>query len=273
VRVRSTRAAARALAGGALLVGIAACGGGGPSPAASSSAVPASPSAPVAAGSAVAGASPTASPVSPSASSLSSSGAPLAVDPSLLALLPEAVDGIALEPAPEAAAEIARDASLGRSASAVAVGLAIAPPRAVASGGPGGPGGPRGGRTADPTATGGLPRDDLAIVTVVRLRPGTFSEAFFRDWRDSYDAAACAPAGGIRGHAEATLGDRPTFIATCVEGVVIHHVHLVEQDVLVAVTSLGGRRLGERLVVAIPGASDPLAGPGDSGSAAPTMQS
>ncbi|MBA2373292.1 MAG: hypothetical protein H0V74_03695 [Chloroflexi bacterium] len=142
-----------------------------------------------------------------------------------------------LEPAPEAAAEIAEDSTLGRSVSAVAVALALAP---------GGIGG-----SPAPTGVSSAP-DDLAVVTLARLLPGTFSDAFFRDWRDSHDAAACAPAGGVAGHAQATFGDRQTFMTTCFEGVRIHHVYLAGPDVLVAVTSLGDERLGERLVAAIP---------------------
>jgi len=244
-------AAAVALVLTALLVGVAGCGAAGPSSVGPGSAAASglgSASTPLAAASGVTAV--------PSPASLLPGPATLAVDPSLLALLPTTIDGLSLDAAPDAAAEIAADPSLGGSASAVAVGIAIA--------------------SADPAATGIPSTDDFAVVTLVKLRPGTFSEAFFRDWRDSHDVTACAPAGGIMGHAQATLGDRPTFIATCRQGVRIHHVHLVEPDVLVAVTSLGDRRLGERLVAAIPAAiPDPSgsssAAPGSGGSAVPTM--
>ncbi len=212
----------------ALLATITGCGGDGASRAPVGSGAIGSPSPPAPSSLAPSPASPS-SPARPSSS--------LAVDLSLLELLPADVDGVRLEPAPEAAAEIAEDSTLGRSVSAVAVALALAP---------GGIGG-----SPAPTGVSSAP-DDLAVVTLARLLPGTFSDAFFRDWRDSHDAAACAPAGGVAGHAQATFGDRQTFMTTCFEGVRIHHVYLAGPDVLVAVTSLGDERLGERLVAAIP---------------------
>jgi hypothetical protein len=234
----ATGGAARALVVGALLLAVAACGTGG-----------------------------TAAATSSSASSVSPGPARLAVDPFLLELLPRAVDGIPLDLAPEAAAEIAMDAALGRSGSAVAVALAVAP---RGTSGSDDPSPPDAGPSRDPTGSGVVPPDDLAIVTLVRLLPGTFSEDFFRDWRDSHDAAACAPAGGIGGHAEGMLGGRRTFITTCRGGPRVHHAHLVEPDVLVAVTSLGDRRLGERLVATIPADGAPRTS-GSGGGAASTM--
>jgi hypothetical protein len=149
----------------------------------------------------------------------------LIVDPALLALVPSAVDGIPIDPSPEAAAEIALDPDLGRSASAIAVGLAIAP--------------------------GSSASDDLAIVSVVRLRDGIFSEAFFRSWRDTYDSGACERAGGVAGRAESTIGGHRTYIGSCAAGVLTYHVHLAGEGVLVSVTAIGPRRLGELVIAGI----------------------
>jgi hypothetical protein len=88
---------------------------------------------------------------------------------------------------------------------------------------------------------------------VIRLRDGVFGDEFFRDYRDSYDEAACAPAGGLVGNAEAEIGGRRTFIASCENGARIYHVHVEDPDVLVSVTAASEQlRLGERVIEALP---------------------
>lgn len=150
----------------------------------------------------------------------------VAVDLALLDHVPTAVDGVAVEPDPATSAEVAADPSLSDSASALAIALAIAAGSSVA--------------------------DDLAIVSVVRLRPGVFDDGFFRSWRDSYDAAACAAAGGVSGHAETEIAGRTTYIGTCGGGAHTYHVMLETDDaVLVSVTAVGERRLGEQVVAGL----------------------
>ena len=153
----------------------------------------------------------------------SASIAPIVVDPTLLALLPAQVDGVALKPAPETAAEMTADADLGTSASAIAVGI-------VATGG----------------ATGG----DFASVSVVRLRPGVYSEAFFEAWRQSYDAAACAPAGGVASHRQRVIGANPVEVTVCAGGARTLHVHLAG-DVLISVTTVGARGFGDLVLAGL----------------------
>ncbi len=146
----------------------------------------------------------------------------VAVEPELLAILPESVDGLAVTPDPETAAESARDESLARSAEALATALVVDP----ASG-------------------------EFAIANVVRLRPGTFSDGWFRDWRDTFDEGACSQAGGVTGHAEAAIAGRTTFIGTCAGGLHTYHVWLPERGVLVALSAFGERRLGELLIAGL----------------------
>jgi hypothetical protein len=147
------------------------------------------------------------------------------VDLSLLDHLPDSVDGVALEPDPETSAQIASDPSLSIAATGLLIALAAA-----------------GTETAD----------DLAIVSAVRLRPGIFGEAFFRSWRDSYDTAACEAAGGVTGHAEAEIAGRTTFIGTCAGGAHTYHVRLEgADDIVVSVTSVGERRLGEQVMAGL----------------------
>jgi hypothetical protein len=165
--------------------------------------------------SAAASASPGASDTSPGSSTL------ITIDPSLLSILPQSVDGVQLLPAPEAAAQIAADPSIPSEIDAVAVALAV--------------------------ASSSSTTDDLAIVNVVRLNEGIFDDDFFRDWRDSYNEAACEPAGGVVGNAEAQLGGRQVFITTCANGGAAYHTHYSDQ-ILVAITSVGPSRLGEKIM-------------------------
>ena len=146
----------------------------------------------------------------------------MAIDPTLLTLVPPTVDGVTIAPDPDTAAQIAADQALADDVDALAVGIAI-----------------------EPGASGA---DNLAIVNVVRLRDGVFGESFFRGWRDSYDEAACAPAGGVAGHAQAELDDRLVYIGTCTGGAITYHVALEGDGVIVAVTSVGTRRFGEQIV-------------------------
>jgi hypothetical protein len=147
------------------------------------------------------------------------------VDETLIDLLPVEVDGIRLVDDPATAGSIASDPDLAANVSAIAVAFAIAPGESVT--------------------------DDLAVVSVVKLRPGVFDEAFFRSWRDSYDAAACEAAGGTSGNAEADIAGRHTFIGSCAAGAHTYHVYLEGPSVIVSITSVGERRLGEQVVAGL----------------------
>lgn len=147
----------------------------------------------------------------------------LAVDDALLDLLPAEVAGVALTADPATAADIAADRSLAGSVVAVAVATAFGP----------------------------LPTDtmlDYVVVTLARMEAGVVDDAFFRDWRDSFDAAVCGQAGGIDGHAEADIAGHPTFIGTCVGGVRTYHVYLPASNVVVSMQASGEGRYGERVI-------------------------
>ncbi len=148
------------------------------------------------------------------------SGGAVAVDPTLLDILPSEVDGVAVELDEATSATVAADPATTGDVEAIAIALAL-----------------------DTENAGG----DLAIANVVRLRAGVFNDEFYRSWRDSFDEAACASAGGVVGHAEAELGGRQVFIGSCAGGARTYHV-LAADRILVAVTSVGERRLGEQLV-------------------------
>ena len=145
------------------------------------------------------------------------------VDGGLLALLPAEVDGVALTPDPDTAAELAADPGLADPLAAIAVTAAFGP---LAS-----------------DETGG----DYAVATVVRLRDGVFSEGFFRDWRDTFDTAVCEQAGGVSGHAEADIGAHRTWVGTCAGGVHTYHATLRDDTVIVSLQGAGPGRYGEQV--------------------------
>ncbi len=141
------------------------------------------------------------------------------IDGSLLAVLPQDVEGAQLVESPEAEVASIADGALVEHVARLAVGLVS-------------------------DAEGA----DWAIATVSELRPDAWSETFFRDWRDSYDEAVCKRAGGVTGTAQAEIGGRLTLIGSCTNGVHTYHVHLPEGDLLVSITALGDRRFGEVMV-------------------------
>lgn len=143
-------------------------------------------------------------------------------DASLLALLPAAVDGVAVTTEPQALAEAAADRDFAANVEAAAF----------------------------PIVAGAA---DLASGVIAELRDGVFNDAFFRAWRDAYDEGACAQAGGVAGHAEVRLGGRPVFITSCAQGLTVYHAHVAEggRDIVVSLFSLGPGRYGERLMAGI----------------------
>lgn len=89
---------------------------------------------------------------------------------------------------------------------------------------------------------------NLVSAWVVRLRPDAFNDAAYRQWRDAYDAGACAAAGGVVGRAEATIGGRQAYVTSCVQGLHAYHVWLQDQGILISASSIGDGRFGEHLL-------------------------
>ena len=147
--------------------------------------------------------------------------APLVVDPRLLAILPERVAGVAISASPDTANGMISDPLLQASASAIAVGAAIDP--------------------------AGL---DLAIASVIQLRPGVYTAAFVEGWRAAYDAAACARAGGVSSHVSQVLGARRVDVAVCTQGARTYHVHLAG-DIIVSITAAGDRMFGNLVMAGL----------------------
>jgi hypothetical protein len=150
------------------------------------------------------------------------SGSVVPYDEGLLSILPADVGGVALAPDADTAATMGADDDLGRVARGLAAAIAFDP------------------------AT-----DQFAVAAVIQLEPGILDDAFFRDWRDSYDEGACSQAGGVSGHAQAEIGGRTTYIGSCAGGLRTYHVALDASDIVVSVSALGDERLGEEVIAGL----------------------
>lgn len=139
-------------------------------------------------------------------------------DPSLLGILPATVDGIDVTLEHQAFLDaVSSDPGFVRNVGRAAFGVAVS-------------------------------GTDLVSGVVAQLAPNTYSDAFFRDWRDTYDQGACSQAGGVTGNAETQIGDRTVYIGSCSGGLRTYHVWLPERGVIVSAFSLGDKRLGEALM-------------------------
>jgi hypothetical protein len=155
---------------------------------------------------------------------------PVVLDETLLGILPEAIDGIEMTYAPDEAAIALDDPALPRIATALDAGVAV-----------------------------DAARGNLVYALVVRLKPGTFSDAIFRQWRDSFTLGACAASGGPIGEAESTIDDRTVYITSCAAGLHTYHVWLQQQDVVISASSIGEARFGQQLMdnLRVPGTRAP----------------
>jgi hypothetical protein len=148
-------------------------------------------------------------------------------DASLLDRIPAAKAGLTLTYDPETTATVAASPGLADDAAAIATGLAVPS-----------------GQAASPS--------DFVIVNVVRLRSPKTDDEWFRQWRDSYDRAACAQAGGVTGNAEAQMGTHQVFIGRCEAGAFTYHTLLDNGATMLSMTSIGPGGSGERLMAAVP---------------------
>ncbi len=145
--------------------------------------------------------------------------APVVLDPTLLDYLPASVAGIAMSEEADEAAAALTDPALSKIASALDAGVAV-------------------------DAGNG----NLVTALVVQLLPNTFGDVAYRQWRDSFDEGACAAAGGVVGHAEATIADRQVFITSCVSSLHTYHVLLEEQGIVISASSIGDGLFGEKVM-------------------------
>ena len=67
-------------------------------------------------------------------------------------------------------------------------------------------------------APGGSNGDDLAVASVVKLRPGVDDPIFREIFRAAYDRVACEQAGGVAGSQSTTIAGRDVLVGTCAGG-------------------------------------------------------
>jgi hypothetical protein len=92
---------------------------------------------------------------------------------------------------------------------------------------------------------------DLVSGLVARPRGGIYSEAWYRDWRETYDEGACAQADGVGGRAQAELDGRQVSITTCAGGMRVYHAWVEELGVVVSLIALGDNRWGEQVMATL----------------------
>lgn len=149
------------------------------------------------------------------------------VDTGLLEVLPAEIDGVTLEGDSATAAQIGSDPLLADSTVSLAVALAVAP--------------------------GASDSEDLAVASVIRLRPDVFDEAFYQEWRDTYNEAACEVADGVQAEVETEIAGRVVYVGTCVGGARTYHTYLIDQGFIVSITGTGERRFGELIMAGLAG--------------------
>ncbi len=159
---------------------------------------------------------------SPGSVASGSGGTGTTIDPTLLAALPLTVDGVTLAEDKDTERQDASDPMNGADLAGLAVAVAV------------------------DDASG-----DLAVASVVHVRPGIFSDAYYSDWRSTFDTGACSQAGGVSAHGSAVIAGRDAFTATCAGGLVTYHVHLDDRDLIVSVSSLGQRQFGRLILEGI----------------------
>jgi hypothetical protein len=148
------------------------------------------------------------------------------VDPSLLSFIPINGHGLLQSVDPDTTAQVAQDPELRANASALIIAM----------------------YTAVPTSASAAPTDDIAVVSVVRLRDPAVGDDWFRAWRDSYDTAACANAGGVARNSQTDIGTHTVFIAACAGGSFTYHTRLKDGAIVISITSVGSLHLGETIM-------------------------
>lgn len=147
------------------------------------------------------------------------------VDPGLLEVLPAEIEGAPLLPDPSTATQIAGDPFVAEAAIGLAVALVVAP--------------------------GASDTEDVAVASVVRLKPDVFDEAFYQEWRDGYNEAACEVADGVATDDEQQILGRTVYVATCTGGTQAYHTYLEDQGFIVSITSTGPRAFGAAIMAGL----------------------
>jgi len=157
-----------------------------------------------------------------SAPTSAASGPHAVIDHSLLAILPPSVGGFPVKAFPEAENQAVGDGDLGRNVARLATAF-----------------------------VGDANGSNWAYTAIVDVRPEARSDAFYRDWQQSFDASACEPAGGAGGHTTIEIAGHDVERTACGGGVRTYHVKLAG-GILLSISDLGDAKLGEQEIAALP---------------------
>jgi hypothetical protein len=135
---------------------------------------------------------------------------PVVLDSTLLAYLPATVADIPVTESVDEATQALNNPVLSTIATAMDLGVAV-----------------------------DMSSGNLVSAWVVRVRTDKFTDAIYRQWRDSYDEGACADAGGVVGRADATIDDRTVYITSCAAGPRAYHVWLDQAGILISASAIG----------------------------------
>jgi hypothetical protein len=141
------------------------------------------------------------------------------IDPTLLAVLPAEVDGRAL-----------RESTDNETAAAGSPELAMTAASFAAA------------------EVGDTAGQNLAIASLVLVRPELSADAFFESYRGSFDTSACEAIGGVTSSATEEIGGRTVDTTSCGGGATIYHLRLRDGRLIVSVLELGSRGYGRALV-------------------------
>ena len=163
----------------------------------------------------------------PGSSAQSSSPAPTglddgpraSIDSTLLDVLPLAVAGLDVAELAAAEQEAVGDPDLGRNVARIVTAF-----------------------VGDPAGA------NWAYAAVVAPRAGAATDEFLGDWRQSFDASACARAGGIGDHSTTNVGGRDVYATSCASGVTTYHVWLRLRGLLISISSFGAAQLGKQVL-------------------------
>jgi hypothetical protein len=148
------------------------------------------------------------------------------VDPGLLSFIPVGGNGLIRTVDPDTAANIATDPSLKANASALMIAIYM----------------------PEPSSMSAAPAEDFAVVSVIRLRDPHADDAWFRAWRDSYDAAVCAQAGGVKRNSETAIGTHTVFVGSCAGGSFTYHTRIADGAIVISINSVGPANLGRTVM-------------------------
>lgn len=150
------------------------------------------------------------------------SGTRARIDPSVLSILPPTVGELPVREFTEAEQQAAGDPNLGQNVVRFATAF-----------------------------VGDAKGANWAYVAVVELRPGAGTDAFYRDWRDTFDTSACQQAGGVAGHSTIEIAGRSVERANCGSGVRTYHVLIAGTSLLVSVSDFGDGQFGQLVLEAL----------------------